>query len=170
MFANVPTGQQKIIKHAVYLSLKSCIMKYVLIALVFIISQQATAQKLQERRMCVQKDGKLVDVAYNYNTETGDRTVTVKGSEVPFSSVYKTDSSYAKNQSWYINREKITFNGKTYAKYGLPRILGSNEVEKAGEYKKTTIFIEKGNTDHEIIYLFVQPGCEFQPYSIAVIK
>ncbi len=141
-------------------------MKYLLSTiLAFILSQDMRAQKLEKITECVQLHGKAVSVELNYNMETGAKSVTVKGKEVPFNLFYKTDSTYAKNQKWYLKDENIIFNGKKYGKFGLPRILEPTDVEKAGVYKKTTVFVEAGKKDGEVIYVFVQPGCEFQPYT-----
>jgi hypothetical protein len=54
-------------------------------------------------------------------------------------------------------------------KYGLPRVLGVNEVTRMGDYMGVPVFAETGATGAtEVIYLPVRPGCEFQPYQLDV--
>jgi hypothetical protein len=58
---------------------------------------------------------------------------------------------------------------RRYVKYGLPRVLGVNEVTRVGEFQGVPIFAEAGRTaPYEVIYVPVRPGCEFQPYQTEV--
>jgi hypothetical protein len=69
--------------------------------------------------------------------------------------------------SWYINADAIKLGGKNYTKYGLPRVLGADDVELLAPYKGGFVYVEKGSKEREIIYLLTRfDGCEFQPYQV----
>lgn len=75
----------------------------------------------------------------------------------------------AAGSPFYINAETLSYRGKRYGKYGLPRVLSASDLEPRPFALKdgAAFFLERGNPDTEIIYLLVQPlGCEFQPYQV----
>jgi hypothetical protein len=110
--------------------------------------------------------GEPENVPVRYNTATGD-TMAVDGR--PIREAYPTDSRYAAGATWFINNDPVTFNGRRYVKYGLPRVLGATEVTRAGDVQGVGVFAEAGaGATAEVIYLPVRPGCEFQPYQLAV--
>ena len=51
-------------------------------------------------------------------------------------------------------------------KYGLPRVLGTRDVNNAGTVNGVSVFAEPGANAQrpEVIYVPTRPGCEFQPY------
>jgi hypothetical protein len=51
-------------------------------------------------------------------------------------------------------------------RYGLPRVLGVNEVTRMGEFQGVPLFAEAGQSRPEVVYVPVRPGCEFQPYQV----
>jgi hypothetical protein len=115
--------------------------------------------------VCVVQGGALTNVQAVYNTANGDTTVNGQ----PFATTYPATSGYAAGMTWFINNEPITVMGRRYVKYGLPRVLGVNEVTRMGDYMGVTVFGEAGATGAtEVIYLPVRPGCEFQPYQLDV--
>ncbi|HEU0015920.1 MAG TPA: hypothetical protein VFQ45_19740 [Longimicrobium sp.] len=115
--------------------------------------------------VCVVTDGMLQNVSATYNTATGDTTVNGQ----PFSVAYPTGSQYAANATWFINNDVIVVNGRRYAKYGLPRVLGTTEVSRTADYQGVGVFTEAGATGAtEVIYIPVRPGCEFQPYQLEI--
>lgn len=68
-------------------------------------------------------------------------------------------------EPWFINNEAIQFKGQKYEKYGLPRVLGKDEVEPIGRYKLGYFYGEAGSKGRQVIYLLTRlDGCEFQPY------
>ena len=73
---------------------------------------------------------------------------------------------YATNAMWFIDNEPITFNGRRYVKYGLPRVVGVAEVSRVGAYRGVSLFAETGAAADrpEALYVPVRPGCEFQVY------
>jgi len=68
---------------------------------------------------------------------------------------------------WYINSDPILVGGKRYTKYGLPRVLGANDVVVLAPYKGGFVYAENGNPQREVVYLLTRlDGCEFQPYQV----
>lgn len=84
----------------------------------------------------------------------------------PISEAFPTDSTYALNASWYRNKEPIVVSGRVYVKYGLPRVIGATEVVSVAAFRGVPVFAEPtADRQHpEVIYIPVQPGCEFQAY------
>ncbi|MDP9349117.1 MAG: hypothetical protein M3P24_08255 [Gemmatimonadota bacterium] len=117
----------------------------------------------QEIRVCVVQGGALAEVDATYNPSSGDTTVA--GGR-PFSEAYPaTAPDYAAGAAWFINNEPVTFNGQRYVRFGLPRVIGTTEVTRIGEFQGTGIYAEAGATGtSDVIYIPVRPGCEFQPY------
>lgn len=75
------------------------------------------------------------------------------------------ERSYAADAEWYVNNEPISFEGMTYVKYGLPRPLADDEVERIGSLGGVAIFVEAGmNGATEILYVLAGPG-QYQPYN-----
>lgn len=67
--------------------------------------------------------------------------------------------------AWYRDNLPITVGGREYVKYGLPRVLGLEEVEWIDELDGLAVAAEAGNAEPEVIYVLVQPAeCGFQPY------
>jgi hypothetical protein len=119
----------------------------------------------QDINVCVIQGGTLTSVTAQYNPATGD--TTYNGTR--FSDAYGTGADYAAGATWYINNDEVTFNNRTYVKYGLPRVLGVTEVTRSGDYQGVGVFTEAGATGTpEVIYVPVRPGCEFQPYQLKV--
>ncbi len=116
---------------------------------------------------CVVENGELKAVNADYNSSTGEKTIMVNGVRKKLDDVYPLNGpGYAAGKAWFINNEKVSFKGKFYIKYGLPRVLGTGEVSKMGENDGITVFAEPGKDLPEVIYLPVRRGCEFQPYQL----
>ncbi|HEX2631133.1 MAG TPA: hypothetical protein VHM26_19095, partial [Chitinophagaceae bacterium] len=76
---------------------------------------------------------------------------------------------YAEGAAWFINSEAVKLGATSYVKYGLPRILGVNEIEKSTVYQGINVYVEAGIKGvAEVIYIPVRQGCEFQPYQVEV--
>jgi hypothetical protein len=111
-------------------------------------------------QVCVVENGMLRNMTVQYNTQTGD--TTMNGQRFAPSM-----TGYAAGATWYINTEAITVGGRRYVRYGLPRVLGVNEVTRTGEFQGVSVFSEAGATGTpEVVYVPVRPGCEFQPYQL----
>lgn len=71
----------------------------------------------------------------------------------------------ARTRPWFRDNEPITVRGRDYVKYGLPRVLGLNEVEWLAEFDGRAVVTGPGETAPEVIYVLVSPAeCGFQPY------
>ncbi len=71
----------------------------------------------------------------------------------------------ARALTWYINAEPMEIGGRTYARYGLPRVLSAWEIEYFTTVSGGLFYAQAGVDDGEVLYLLVDPaGCEFQPY------
>lgn len=116
---------------------------------------------------CIVENGELKAVKVDYNPSTGEKTVVVSGVRKKLDDVYSLQGAgYAAGKAWFINNDKVSFKGKSYIKYGLPRVLGVTEVSKIGENDGISVFAEPGTEIPEVIYLPVRRGCEFQPYQL----
>ncbi|HEX9936671.1 MAG TPA: hypothetical protein VGB15_06100 [Longimicrobium sp.] len=115
------------------------------------------APAVQDISVCVLQNGQLTTVTAQYNPATGDTT-----------GVPSVTEGYAANATWFINNEPITFNGRRYVKYGLPRVLGVTEVTSSGTFEGVPVFAEAGAASPDVIYIPVRTGCEFQPYQVEV--
>ena len=118
--------------------------------------------EMQTIQVCVVQDGNVANVSAMYNPTAGDTTVNGQ----PFATAFPTGAQYAANATWYINNEPVTFQTRRFVKYGLPRVLGVNEVTRVGEFQGVSLFAETGQTRPEVVYVPVRPGCEFQPYQV----
>jgi len=104
-----------------------------------------------------------VDAAYD--PVRGDTTIGGR----PVAEALPTRSPpYAEGVDWYVRGDPVQFGGRTMMKHGLPRILGTWEVRPVGEYRGLTLFAgaEDDSASPGVVYLFVRPGCEFQPYQV----
>ncbi len=130
------------------------------------LTATAQARKVQQ---CVIENGTLKTVVADYDPATGIYSIVVNGTKKDFNDVYPpTGIHYAQTKSWFTNNDKIVLYGKKYAKYGLPRILGTTEISKVGEVDKIGVYAEAGMTAYDVIYIPTRRGCEFQPYSLDV--
>jgi|tagenome__1003787_1003787.scaffolds.fasta_scaffold20977679_3 hypothetical protein len=109
---------------------------------------------------CVIQRGQVTEITAQIDPQTGD---TISGIP-PVANAFPATAGYAAGDTWYINSEAITFSGNRYVKYGLPRIVGVDDLRPAGQYAGITVFVEAAATRLEVVYVPVRPGCEFQPY------
>jgi hypothetical protein len=87
----------------------------------------------------------------------------------PFGQAYPaTAPAYAAGAAWYIQGDRITVDGRRFVKFGLPRVLGVNDVARAGEYQGVPVFAQAGTARPDVVYVAIRPGCEFQPYQTEV--
>ena len=141
-------------------------MKYLLMLTAFCLIASLSLAQTYRVQQCVIENGILKSIATDYDPATGNHFVSANGTTKSLNEVYPVQgSNYAGSASWFINNEKIIVSGQKYVKYGLPRVLGTTEVEKATEYKMIGVYVEaalKGTA--EVIYIPTRRGCEFQPY------
>src|SRR5215218_5418796 len=112
-----------------------------------------------EIRLCVVRDAALTEVSALYSETTGDTMVAGHS----FSDVFPVTEAFARNAGWYINNEPIAYRMHRYVKYGLPRVLKPGDVVRDGDFRGVPVFMERGATSDEVIYVPVLPLCEFQP-------
>jgi hypothetical protein len=118
----------------------------------------------QDLLFCVVRRGELELVPLEYNTHTGDSTYQ----GVPVARAFPLDGGYAEAAEWFAARESIRFDGRTFARYGDPRLLGIGELTPVGEYRGVKVYAQAGLTGPpEVLYLPARPGCVFQPYQAA---
>ncbi len=124
------------------------------------------APAMQSLAVCVVQGGRLATVTAEMNPATGDTTVDGRS----FREAYPAGAEYASGAGWFINSEPVTFGGRRYVKYGLPRVLGASDVASVGSYQGVAVFAETSadRMRPEVIYLPVRPGCELQPYQVEV--
>jgi hypothetical protein len=129
----------------------------------------AGAQNMVKIKECVIINGNLTELEVDYDKSTGERTILVNGVRKRFYEVYpSTGKDYAATTTWYLMNEEINFNDRPYVKYGLPRVLGVNEISKVGIFKGVNVYVETGVEGRPgVIYIPVRSGCEFQPYQIS---
>jgi hypothetical protein len=115
--------------------------------------------------LCFVQRGVLREVHVLYNTRTGDTLTT---DSLPISTLAPLTGEYASVAGWYVNDEPITIRGRPYRRDARPRILGTSEVAKIGEYRGVSVFADAADTaSTRWVYLPTRPGCEFQPYVAA---
>lgn len=74
-----------------------------------------------------------------------------------------------KGKPFAINNLPVTLKGKTFERYGLPRIVYASDLDPKpyGMVDGVPFFVEKGLTDVTVVYALHEPvGCEFQPYQL----
>lgn len=114
-------------------------------------------------RVCVVENGQLREVDVQYNVTRGDTMAMGRR----FSEAYPSTTGYASGATWFINSDVITIGGQRYVKFGLPRVVGVNEVTRVSEYQGVSVFAEPGaagGSTPDVIYVPVRTGCEVQPY------
>ena len=141
-------------------------MLSVIIALLAAAVPPPAGEQTWSGKLCAHDPGRNIlvgaDTYYSYGAAKvwairGDKLIPVDQSRL----------IGAKGKAFYINNEPVTLNGKTYVKYGLPRVLGAGELKPQPVGLKDGVpFYEATETyDAEVLYLLTQPvGCEFQPY------
>ncbi len=81
----------------------------------------------------------------------------------------KDTNLYVEKEQWYIKNEPIQLNGKKYVKYGLPTVHKATEIKAAGNYKKTSVYVDTGFEGvPDVLYIPIRKGCEFQSYLMVV--
>lgn len=111
--------------------------------------------------VCVVDRQGIRTVPVQYSTATGDTMIEGR----PFAEVHPTDAGYAAPAEWFIRNEVLVLEGRRYVKYGLPRVLGADDLTPAGEYRGVPIFAQRGEEQGgSVRFVAVEPGCVFQPY------
>ena len=131
----------------------------VLSGLALLTAFAASPGAAQQRgvRVCVVRGGELATETRTYDPAVGDSSVS-HGPREPM-------PEYAADDTFYVNREPISFTGRRYRHHGLPRVLEIGGVVRVGTYRGLGVYADAGTADRpSVVYLPVRPGCEFQPY------
>ncbi|HEX9938901.1 MAG TPA: outer membrane beta-barrel protein [Longimicrobium sp.] len=123
------------------------------------------AQAMMAIGVCVVQNGTAAIVQAQYDPAARDTTVDGR----PFRLAHAPSAApYASDAAWYVHNEPITVRGRRFVKFGMPRVLGVNDVVGAGEYQGIPLFADAGAARPDVVYVPVRPGCEFQPYQTEV--
>lgn len=70
---------------------------------------------------------------------------------------------------WFDTDERVVLAGRSFEKYGQPRMLGRNEVKARTTYRGVLVFAEAGSKDPapDVIYIPATASCIYQPYQIS---
>ncbi|HLL84197.1 MAG TPA: hypothetical protein VK420_16155 [Longimicrobium sp.] len=130
--------------------------------------QETPARGGQPVALCILRDGEVAAIEGTYRPERGD---TVIGERPWREALPAASPPYAEAVDWYVRGEMVVSPGRELAleRYGLTRILGPTEIKRFGEYRGLPLFVEALHEGPiaDVVYLFVRPGCEFQPYQQA---
>lgn len=86
--------------------------------------------------------GKWVKSSYDYDTEAGEYYFVEDGKRVLFDDHFAKSKDYLNNTIW-VDMKTITYSGKAYEKYALPRLLGLDDVTPIGKYKDLLVMAGK---------------------------
>jgi hypothetical protein len=128
------------------------------------------ASKMRTTKTTLVVGGKWVMSSYDYDSNTGEYYFVVKGKPVLFDDYFKKNKDYINNTIW-VDMLTITYKGKEYSRYGLPRILGFDDVKPVGTYKGILVMAEPGTkaATPEVIYIphsASMGSASFQPYQL----
>jgi hypothetical protein len=120
---------------------------------------------LQQISICVLRDGQLDLVRAGYDRASGDTLVSGR----PFDVAHPHDRQYAAGAGWFVDNSAIVVLGQRYVKYGLPRVLGVEDVRRFDAFQGVPVFVEaRSGSVPEVLYVPVRSGCEFQPYQTEI--
>lgn len=141
---------------------------FFLVAAVTGFAQSAVKMRTTSTPLVV--NGKWMMSSYDYDSNTGEYYFVVKGKPVLFDDYFKKSKDYINNTIW-VDMLTITYKGKEYSRYGLPRILNFDDVKAAGKYKGILVMAETGvkAATPEVIYIphsASMGSASFQPYQL----
>jgi hypothetical protein len=120
---------------------------------------------LEEVRMCVVHEGRVLEVTALRDPATG--ATTYQGQS--FAAAFPEVGQYAADHAFFVDDVPVQYGGRRYVRFGTPRVLMPTDVVNVGEFQGVPVFAETDATRAaEIVYLPVRAGCEFQPYQLEV--
>ena len=127
-----------------------------------VISPRSPVPTLEDITACLVRNGRMEMTPAHFYPVTGDTTVNGR----QFRDVYPVTAEHAASAAWYVDNEPVPFAGRRFVKYGLPRALAPTDLIPAGTFRGVALFTSAGSdpADPDVIYLPVNPWCEFQPY------
>lgn len=73
---------------------------------------------------------------------------------------------YTRTAGWDEAHPRVVFRNRPYIRYGLPRPLPADQLERLGSLGAVPFFVEKGFTrSSDVLYALAGPG-EYQPYQV----
>lgn len=142
-------------------------MLSLILALVAAVAPPA-GEKTWSGKLCAHDPGRNIligaDTYYSYGAA---KVWAIRGDKLILVSQEKLIA--AKDKPFYLKGEPVTLNGKTFVKYGLPRVLTAAELNPSplGAKDGVPFYLAKDDVGAEVAYLLTQPvGCEFQPYVV----
>ena len=110
--------------------------------------------------------GQSVDVRISAAGDTliGPRRVSMRdlGVGIGFT------GDYAAGRDWFVRDQPITFDRRSYQKFGTPAPTNCGDIDVVGQHMGVNVFAEAGaSTPYETLYVPVRPGV-FQPYRSGV--
>lgn len=119
---------------------------------------------MPELESCLYRPGSRVIERASGKTDSVAYVFIIGGREVD---VAQAGASQADGRSWFTSASPVRIANRNFVKYGLPRILGYNEVEYFAEHDGVVFAAERGVRNPEVLYALTRAvGCEFQPYQV----
>lgn len=109
-------------------------------------------------RACVILDGELKILVVQWDPRTEE--LTYQG--LPLAQAFPVSPDYAAAHDWYPRSDSISFQGRTFRKYGVAREIPSVGLERVGEYRGVGVYAD--STLADFIALPTRPQCVFQVY------
>lgn len=121
-----------------------------------------------------QEDGRWVILAYGDEAYEQPRLLGVAASTVqrdpvrePLRLPLPEDGHYAETEPWYTTHESLTFEGRRFTKYGLPRKFSAGEITRIASWGRVGVYAVTGATgERGELYVPVNARGEFQLYHI----
>ncbi|HVE00792.1 MAG TPA: hypothetical protein VNB78_03735 [Sphingomicrobium sp.] len=87
--------------------------------------------------------------------------------EVQGDKLVPTGQVSAEKMDWYNSDKPVVFSKKKYIKYGMPQIMGIDDLQYWQTKDKVPVMLKAGGNYRDIIYVQSSTTlCEFQPYRI----
>ena len=96
--------------------------------------------------------GKWVKSNYFYDSGSGNYFFDDGKTKTEFDTYFKNSPDYMRGQPWARN-ETVAFGKKTYERYGLPRVLGYDDIKPAGKIGTVLVMVaadEKAKVPEQI--------------------
>lgn len=110
----------------------------------------------------VEPGGTLNTLTVTIDPSTNDTTLA-SGQRL---SAAQAGVMYAGGQTWYVDPQPVTFDGRPYVKYGVNRVIAASDLTSTGTMLNgVPVFREVRPTQSgDVIYVPVSQGCLFQAY------
>lgn len=113
--------------------------------------------------LCTVQNDRLIRVSAHVDVESGDTILAGRSTR----DWYRDEQGpFAGGKEWFQRNQPVVLNGRTFAKYALPRTLQPQDLIFATYFNDTPLFVEAGagRDDPSVLYALVDAACNFQPY------